>query len=60
MKISKIEIFEKIEKSKIFPQKSKNRDFRFFEISIENPMKIFIFRENSELKKLQLQIARKK
>ena len=57
MKISKIENLENFPKKS---GKSKNRDFRFFEIFIENPMKIFIFRENSELKNLQLQIALKK
>ena len=54
-----IENFRKIENLKI-----ENLDFRFsifqkfrfFEIFIENPMKILIFRENSGAKNLQLQI----
>ena len=73
MKISKNRFFRKnrkIEKSKNFVENfrkiEKNpifrffRKFRFFEIFIENPMEILIFRENFGTKNLQLQIALKK
>ena len=68
MKISKNRNFRKnrkIEKFKIFVDFFRkignflifrfSRKFRFFEIFIENPMKILIFRENSGAKNLQLQ-----
>ena len=67
-KIQKIEIFEKSKNRnffdfpKIFNENfwffdfSIFRKFRFFQIFIENPMKILIFRENSGAKNLQLQI----